>query len=95
MTRDDEESHAHIKTHTYTRTIAQTHGDFILIFCNLRVFIKESPQQEEQEILRSKDTQFAAVKLPKCIDGSGAPLLGPRGLRGLGFRPPRAKGPHV
>jgi len=32
---------------------------------NLRVFIKELLQQEEYEILQSKDIQFAAVKLPK------------------------------
>ena len=35
----------------------------------LRVFIKEKPQQEEKETLRSKDTQFAAVKLPKYLEG--------------------------
>jgi uncharacterized protein YfaS (alpha-2-macroglobulin family) len=37
-------------------------------FFNLRVFIKEKPQQEEQETLRSKDTQFAAVELPLTQD---------------------------
>jgi len=42
---------------------------FIFFIFNLRVFIKEQPQQEEQEILRSKDTQFAAVELPKCLEG--------------------------
>ena len=38
-------------------------------FFNLGVFIKEYPQQEEQETLKSKDTRFAAVKLPKCLEG--------------------------
>jgi len=37
----------------------------IIFFLNLKVFIKELPQQEELE----KDTQFAAVKLPKCLEG--------------------------
>jgi len=41
----------------------------VYFFFNLRVFIKEFPQQEEQETLRSKDTQFAAVELPKCLEG--------------------------
>jgi len=27
------------------------------------------PQQEEEQTLKSKDTQFAAVKLPKCLEG--------------------------
>jgi len=33
------------------------------------VFIKDQPQQDEQETLRSKDTQLAAVELPKCLEG--------------------------
>ena len=36
-------------------------------FFNLKVFIKGTPQQEEQETMRSKDTEFAAVKLPRCL----------------------------
>jgi len=35
-------------------------------FFNLRVFIMEEPQQAEEETLKSKDTQFAVVKLPEC-----------------------------
>ena len=31
-----------------------------MFFFNLRVFIKDEPQQEEQEAIRSKDTEFAA-----------------------------------
>jgi hypothetical protein len=36
---------------------------------NLRVFIKDSPQQEEKETTRWKDTEFAAMKLPRCLVG--------------------------
>jgi len=45
--------------------------EFLLQRCflfNLRVFIYYGePQREEQATLKSKDTQFAAVKLPKCF----------------------------
>jgi len=37
-------------------------------FCNLRVFIKEETQSEEYATLKSKDTQFATVKLPKYLE---------------------------
>ena len=40
---------------------------FFVLKGNFRVFIKEWPQQEESETSKSKDTQFAAVKLPKCL----------------------------
>ena len=40
---------------------------YMYIFCNLRVLIK--PQQEEQKTMRLKDTEFAAVKLPRCLGG--------------------------
>ena len=35
-------------------------------FFYLRVFIKEEPQQEGRETLRSNDTKIAAIKLPRC-----------------------------
>jgi len=38
-------------------------------FFNLKVLIKDQPQQEEQETMRSKDTEIAAVKLPRCLGG--------------------------
>jgi len=37
-------------------------------FLNLRVFIKELPQQEEQEKLKSKDTQFAVAARRRTPD---------------------------
>jgi hypothetical protein len=46
-----------------------TFSVLIYFFFNLRVFIKDEPQQEEQKTLTSKDTQFAAIKLPKYIEG--------------------------
>ena len=36
------------------------------IFFDLRVFIKEEPQQEGRETLRTNDTKIAAIKLPRC-----------------------------
>jgi len=38
-----------------------------MFFLNLRVFIKDEPQQEEQEAIRSPDTEFAAIKLRRCL----------------------------
>jgi len=37
-------------------------------FYYFRVFIEEKPEQEESETLKSTDTQFAAFKLPKCLE---------------------------
>ena len=42
-----------------------------IFFFNLRVCIQDSPQQEEQETIRSKDTEFAAIMLPRCLVGGG------------------------
>ena len=30
-------------------------------------FFKDSEKQEEQETMRSKDTEFANIKLPRCL----------------------------
>jgi len=40
---------------------------FSRFFLNLRVFIKDQPQQEDQETMRLKDTELAAIKLPRCL----------------------------
>jgi len=37
-------------------------------FFDLRIFIKDYSQQEDQETLKSKDTQFAVIKPPKCLE---------------------------
>jgi len=47
-------------------SLSSHHRFLIQHFFNLRVFIKDKPQQEEQETMRLKYTEFAAVKLPRC-----------------------------
>jgi len=36
---------------------------------NLKVFVKDWPQQVEQEIIKSKDAEF---EHPRCLVGGGA-----------------------
>jgi len=50
-----------------------------LFFFDLRVFIKELPQQEEQETLKSKDTQFSAVSSGNeiCAEEGQNPIFDP------------------
>ena len=50
-----------------TRVPALVYCPSAWFFFNLRVFIEDQPEKEEQETMRSKDSEFAAVKLPRCL----------------------------
>jgi len=49
----------------------QTLKPLRLSCAHLRVLIKDEPQQKEQETMRSKNSEFATVELPRCLGYSG------------------------